>query len=66
MEIMESDCSLSKVRKDRVLAVEGSDARPISRRERMGHHGNYTDGVLQRPEIGWRVPEWRWRKVIEE
>lgn len=52
MEIMESDCSLSKVRKDRVLAVEGSDARPISRRERMGHHGNYTDGVLQRPEIG--------------
>lgn len=63
---MESDCSLSKVRKDRVLAVEGSDARPISRRERMGHHGNYTDGVLQRPEIGWRVLEWRWRKVIEE
>lgn len=63
---MESDCSLSKVRKDRVLAVEGSDVRPISRREGMGHHGNYTDGVLQRPKIGWSVLEWRWRKVNEE
>lgn len=63
---MESDYSLSKVRKDRVLAVEGSDVRPICRRERMGHGGNCTDGVLQRPKIGWRVPEWRWRKVNEE
>ena len=63
---MESDYSLSKVRKDRVLAVEGSDVRPICRRERMGHRGNCTDGVLQRPKIGWRVPEWRWRKVNEE